>query len=351
MKEVGLMQNGRGRMSMVSIVVPVYNVRDYLEKCVKSVLAQTYEKWEMILVDDGSTDGCREMCDALSAQDMRIRVIHKENGGLSDARNTGAKQAEGKYLLFLDSDDTIAPDMLAETVSAAETYQSDIVLFDYKRVEESGGEEICTMSLQEDCVMNLRTHPEILLETPSAWIRLFGREFYVNSGLEFPKGYKYEDLGTTPKLALLAERIVYVKKPLYHYLIRQGSIMTGTACRQSYRHRKQMVQGVVDYFKEQDQAETFAKELEYLTLFHMYFIPAKEMLYFNREEKEYYIRKCREYTERKFPDFRKNPYIQKRMSKKEQLQFHLIDRKLFWAVNLLSLMRKHSDRRKNLRKQ
>lgn len=334
---------------MVSIVVPVYNVRDYLEKCVKSVLAQTYEKWEMILVDDGSTDGCGALCDALAAQDVRIRVIHKENGGLSDARNTGAKQADGEYLLFLDSDDTIAPETLEETVSAAKKYQSDIVLFDYKRVEELGGEENCTMDLPENCVMNLRTHPEVLLETPSAWIRLFRREFYVDSGLEFPKGYKYEDLGTTPKLALLAERIIYVKKPLYHYLIRQGSIMTGTACRQSYRHRKKMVQGVLDYFKAQNQDVVFAKELEYLTLFHMYFIPAKEMLYFNRAEKEYYIQKCREYTERKFPDFRKNPYIQKRMSRKEQFQFWLIDRKLFWAVALLSLMRKQVDRRKSLR--
>ena len=115
-------------MELVSIVVPIYNVEKYLEKCVQSIQTQTYENLEIILVDDGSPDMCGSMCDAYARQDDRIKVLHKKNGGLSDARNEGAKLATGKYLLFVDSDDFIELDLIQKTVESAEKYQSDIVL-------------------------------------------------------------------------------------------------------------------------------------------------------------------------------------------------------------------------------
>ena len=97
-------------MELVSIVVPIYNVEKYLDKCVESICAQTYAKLEIILVDDGSPDHCGQMCDVYAKKDSRIKVIHKKNGGLRDARNEGVKQATGKYLLFVDSDDYVAKD-------------------------------------------------------------------------------------------------------------------------------------------------------------------------------------------------------------------------------------------------
>ena len=114
-------------MVLVSVVVPVYNVQDFLEKCVKSIKAQTYQELEIILVDDGSTDCSNEMCDKFAQEDSRIRVIHKKNGGLSDARNVGAGLAAGKYLFFLDSDDYVDSRLVEKAVGAAEKFDSDIV--------------------------------------------------------------------------------------------------------------------------------------------------------------------------------------------------------------------------------
>lgn len=122
-------------MELVSIVVPVYKVEQYLDQCVQSIRNQTWKELEIILVDDGSPDQCGEMCEGYKAQDQRIVVIHKPNGGLGDARNEGAKAARGKYLLFVDSDDHIAEDLVEKTIKAARETDSDIVLFDYYYVE------------------------------------------------------------------------------------------------------------------------------------------------------------------------------------------------------------------------
>ena len=123
-------------MELVSIVVPIYKVEQYLERCVQSICNQTYPKLEIILVDDGSPDQCGELCEMYAKKDERIRVVHKENGGLSDARNEGVKYATGKYILFVDSDDYIAEDLVEKTVEVAETQNCDIVLFDYYYVED-----------------------------------------------------------------------------------------------------------------------------------------------------------------------------------------------------------------------
>lgn len=111
-------------MELVSVVVPVYKVEQYLERCVKSICEQTYQELEIILVNDGSPDRCGEMCEELAQKDNRIQVLHKQNGGLSDARNAGVKLATGKYLLFVDSDDYIAKDLVEKTVTEAEKWHA-----------------------------------------------------------------------------------------------------------------------------------------------------------------------------------------------------------------------------------
>ena len=133
-------------MELVSVVVPVYKVEQYLERCVKSICEQTYQELEIILVNDGSPDRCGEMCEELAQKDNRIQVLHKQNGGLSDARNAGVKLATGKYLLFVDSDDYIAKDLVEKTVTEAEKMACDMVLFDYYCVE-NGIEEVRTTQI------------------------------------------------------------------------------------------------------------------------------------------------------------------------------------------------------------
>ena len=123
---------------LLSVIVPVYGVEIYLEKCVRSILAQTYRNLEIILVDDGSPDRCPEMCDAFAAEDERVVVIHKENGGLSSARNAGIEIARGEYIGFVDSDDYILPEMYSVMCNALCTQNADICICSYQKVDEEG---------------------------------------------------------------------------------------------------------------------------------------------------------------------------------------------------------------------
>lgn len=121
-------------MCRVSVIVPVYQVEAYLARCLDSLLAQTFEDFELILVNDGTRDGCPEIMNAYAAKDARIRILHKENGGLSSARNAGLDVAQGEYVAFVDSDDYVAPALLEDTVRAAEQSGADLVLFNYQLV-------------------------------------------------------------------------------------------------------------------------------------------------------------------------------------------------------------------------
>ena len=123
---------------MISIVVPVYKVEKYLNRCVDSILNQTYTDFECILVDDGSPDKCGQICDEYAELDKRIRVIHKENGGLSDARNVGIDAAKGEYILFVDSDDWIHPQLIELTLKIIIKEKADVVSYDYKKVNNAG---------------------------------------------------------------------------------------------------------------------------------------------------------------------------------------------------------------------
>ena len=122
---------------LVSIIIPVYKVEKFLDECVASVAAQTYANLEILLVDDGSPDNCPAMCDAWAARDPRIRVIHKPNGGLSDARNSGIAEAIGAYIYFADSDDTVAPTLVEDCLNAMREYDADLVMFQFDTISEN----------------------------------------------------------------------------------------------------------------------------------------------------------------------------------------------------------------------
>ena len=129
---------GEENMCRVSVIVPVYQVEAYLPACLDSILAQTFRDFELILVDDGTRDGCPAIMDAYAARDARIRLLHKENGGLSSARNAGLDVARGEYIAFVDSDDTVEPTLLEDTVRAADETGAEQVLFNYRLVDENG---------------------------------------------------------------------------------------------------------------------------------------------------------------------------------------------------------------------
>ena len=210
---------------LISIIVPVYNVEKYLEKCVKSIIQQTYENIEIILVDDGSKDNSGKICDELEQKDNRIKVIHKENGGLSDARNAGLKIATGKYIGFVDSDDYIQEDMFETLYKLNKENNSDISIVSYYEIYN---EKVISVrdSKKLEILNKIDAIKELLIDTKIqsyAWNKLFKRELFNN--IEFPTNKNFEDIATTLLLFERANKIVLLEDPKYYYSRRDDSIV------------------------------------------------------------------------------------------------------------------------------
>ena len=219
-------------MPFCSIIVPVYKTEEYLEQCVRSILNQTMRDFELILVDDGSPDRCPEMCDAYANEDSRIRVIHKENGGLSDARNAGLQIAKGKYIAFVDSDDLLAPNALEILFDAAKKSKAAIVITE--RIVSFTVDPAIQKAIFTDCRIynNESALEHVMCDTTrwEAWGSLYKQEIFENE--VFPAGRLYEDLALIPRLVLKAKEICFIDSIIYYYRLRNGSIMHDTSIKQ-----------------------------------------------------------------------------------------------------------------------
>ena len=211
---------------LISIIVPVYKVEPYLRKCVESILNQTYRNLEIILVDDGSPDNCGAICDAWEEKDGRIKVIHKKNGGLSDARNAGLAIATGEYISFIDSDDYIAPAFVAELYKAILETGADIAECATAYVDETGNilrQRNVAPLPQMDKIKALR---QLVLEDgiyQTVWNKLYRRA--VVDGILFEKGKHHEDDFWTYQVFDRIDKLATVTQPMYYYLQRSGSII------------------------------------------------------------------------------------------------------------------------------
>lgn len=217
-----------------SIIIPVYRVEKYIHKCMDSVLNQSFSDLEIILVDDGSPDGCPAICDSYAARDPRVRVIHKPNGGLSDARNAGIGAAKGDYILLLDSDDYIDPDTCLRLLPFARS-GCDIIVGD--GVCQGGNAQLrhdydCPECSGRDFLMAALDHGRMPM---AAWLYVFRRHFLEEKGLSFKKGILHEDEQFTPRAFLAAERVANSRVCFYHYVIRDGSITTKPDLRKNAR--------------------------------------------------------------------------------------------------------------------
>ena len=222
----------------VSVVVPVFNVKDYLVSCVDSILTQTYHNLEIILVDDGSTDGSSEICDQLAARDKRMKVLHKENGGLSDARNAGLDVVTGNYIAFVDSDDTIESDMIESLVDLMECYNADVTSCRFTRVWTDGVEE----RVGENNEISIYDGKDALKEyvygktlDPFVCNKLFKTELInlpTGEKRRFIKGIVGEDNPFSIELYKQIDRLVLVGKSSYRYLQKREGAITNSAVSQ-----------------------------------------------------------------------------------------------------------------------
>ncbi len=208
---------------LISVIVPVYNVEAYLRKCIESILKQTYSNLEVILINDGSKDKCGEICEEYRKKDKRIKVIHKVNEGLSEARNTGIINATGKYITFVDSDDYIDDCYVELLYKTIILYGADIsiashrILYENRCIDKSTNEEFCA-----DSKLILE---KILYDDGidiSTWGKLYKIELFNN--IKFPKGRFYEDSATTYKLIDISSNIAVLSKAVYNYVMRKNSI-------------------------------------------------------------------------------------------------------------------------------
>ena len=215
---------------LVSIIVPVYQVKDYIGECVESLLAQTYENLEILLVDDGSTDGSGELCDECACKDNRIRVIHQENQGAAGARNTGLDHAEGKYVAFVDSDDRVSSVYIEELYKLIGKYHADIAACAFvkgtRRVDDGKVTEVCMSSEQ----MLRQWHGKYKKWETTPCNKLYRRSILEGASgggvIRFPLGRRHEDVLISHLIVANANKIVLTTQELYMYRTRPGSCTT-----------------------------------------------------------------------------------------------------------------------------
>lgn len=214
------------RFSLISVIVPCYKVEQYLPKCIDSILAQTYTNLEILLVDDGSPDKCGEICDAYAKKDERIKVIHKENGGLADARNAALDIAAGEWFVCVDSDDYVTDDYIETLYRLVCKYRCKIAVAQVHPFLD-GTEPTSSQPNYQECVYSKTDGLErMFYQTPfdtSAWCKIYHRSLFSND-IRYPFGLIYEDLPTTYRLFLRTDKVAYCNQAIYNYLLRKDSL-------------------------------------------------------------------------------------------------------------------------------
>ncbi len=294
----------------LSIILPVYNTEQYLEKCLNSILDNTFQDFELIIVNDGSPDNSEKIIlDFKEKYQDKIVYIKKENGGLSDARNCGMQVARGEYISFIDSDDYIEQDMYEEMMKKLEYYPFDIVACDVNLVYENLDKvDVISSGYNKDLLNKDDIKETMTYFYPTVWNKIYKAE--VIKGITFLKGVWYEDLEFMLKVYPNINSIGVVKKPLHNYLQRKNSI-TYTYNDKLYDIINNM-ESVIAFYKEKGIYEEYKDELEYLYARYAFATFPKRLAKCGNKEKynkgiEFAINKVKEY----FPEYKNNKYLKK----------------------------------------
>ena len=323
-----------------SLIIPVYNVKEYLETCVQSVLNQRETDLEILLVDDGSTDGvCPGLCDKLGAEhpDL-IRVVHQPNGGLGAARNTGIQTAQGDYLAFLDSDDTLLPGFFEDMRCILDTYHCDIVDFGMRSVSPDGTVlSTLVSSLPKNTVLSLSDCPEILTQLPNVVNRIYKRSLFLDNGILFPSRVWYEDMRTTPKLMALAESLVSIDAPYYDYLAREGSITRNA----NVERNAEIIDAFEDlrvWFTERGLWTCYTNEFSRLAVDHI--LLAASVRVIRSDPASPLLESFRQYMDLQLPGFRDNPLLQS-LPKQHKLLLKLLESRHYKTIRAMFALKDH----------
>ena len=296
------------KKTIISIIVPVYNVEKYLSKCIDSLINQTIKNIEIILVNDGSTDNSLDIMKKYEKKHNNIVCIDKENGGQASARNKALTEAKGKYVTFVDSDDWIAPDMCEKLLNKAQEDQSDLVFASYYKVE-SGNEipgEIYGMD-EEDILK------KYLLTQSGPCHKLIKKSLIIDNKLYFPEIKAYEDISIVPVWGLYANKVSCVNENLYYYLIREGSTMKQTTYNPKLEAIFVSLENLLDKYNKVKEKEQYHEEIEWIFIEHLLHGASLRFFQFNNYKEN--IKKINKIISEKFPNWRKNKYYQKQSVK------------------------------------
>lgn len=246
------------KQPLVSIIVPVYHVEKYLDDCIRSILHQTYSYFELILVDDGSDDSCPQKCEEWGEKDNRIRVIHKINGGLSDARNAGLEIARGEYIAFVDSDDFVHECYIEELLKIIEEKDCDISICRFQKFIDGDSIENKKLKKEVRCLQSIECYRSTDAFYDVAWNKMYKRDVIGN--IRYPYRKLHEDIYTTYKIIISAKKVGITEDELYYYRQRGDSIIgnqtgaPGIDIEEAFWER-------IAFFKERD-SDAYANALE-----------------------------------------------------------------------------------------
>ena len=243
----------------ISIIVPIYNTEQYLHRCIDSVLAQSYKDFELLLIDDGSKDSSGTICDEYAEKDSRVRVFHKENGGLTSARNAGLAIASGEWIMHLDGDDWIEQDMLERLIQKGEDTGADIVMGDF--LFAYSDRDILYSLPDWDNNKTASLNRYITSVWTCVWGGIHKRSLYEVYQLKSPQGVTYcEDFHLIVRLCYHARKVVNIHQPFYHYRQQEGSVMHNLNKR-TERDEQWVYQDIIRFFKEQGVYDDYRKRM------------------------------------------------------------------------------------------
>ena len=288
-----------GKIPLVSIIVPVYNVKPYLSQCLDSIIGQVYQNIEIIIVDDGSTDGCADICDEYKHKDERVVVVHKRNEGLSSARNSGMSLATGKYITFIDSDDMVSNIFVSDIMKVMVETGADIGVSDYNRFNEKNCLKDSINSESEvseisnkcfsaveclKCIYKSDVHGMNFV----AWGKIYKRSLFTDNDIYYPNGKIHEDTFTTYKVVYRAQKVCFANESLYYYRVREKSIMNCSFGKKNLV-ALEATRETCDFFEQHKEREllTLASNYHIRLLFKDYIRMRKSLEFSSKEIKAY----------------------------------------------------------------
>lgn len=291
-------------MPKISVIVPIYNSGKYLDKCLQSLLNQTFKDFEIIAINDGSTDNSLDILN--NYQDSRIKIKTQKNSGQANTRNNGLKIAKGEYIIFIDSDDYVDTNMFEKLIEIGDY---DIICFDYF-IQNNNKDTY--MKVLKDYSSKEITPKEYLFSDMGPCNKMFKREFLNKHNFKFPENIIYEDYASIPVLAKYNPKVYYLNKAFFHYVHHEGS----TTHNEIYKEKYQDILTASQILYENLHNRGLEEELEYLITYHLLYLGS---LNFYRFQKYEFIDKISSFMQGKFPKFLHNPYITKLNFKKKLL--------------------------------